>query len=287
LDLISISLDSVSELEATGYRIATLATEQFGMRIHGAYAPQGTAMPTADVRVRKALWLAINRDEIGKVFFYGKMGPAGPPMLSDPNISDVDITYWRDYYAKQFPYDPEQAKQLLKEAGYPNGFNIRVYSYAMATAPYLPKVNEVIQGYWIKIGVKAELYPIDYGAFSAIRNEMKSTQVIGTISGGSVGLSPASPTRLRNSFHSLGTMGFFNKAFPEIDKALDDAGSETDTAKRKEILVKAIKTVVDSGVYYVIGDVPTVAALGPQVDIAFPKGAQAMGLYYDIAKHRQ
>ncbi len=288
-DIVTIDLEDVSELERAGFKTANLVSEQVATRFHGSYAPEAAGMPITDIRVRKALLISINRDEIGQAFFYGKMGPGGLPMLSDENSGDVDISYWREYGAQLYRYDPEEAKRLLKEAGYPNGFSIRLYSYSTASGPYIPKLNQIIQAYWLKIGVKTELIPVDYGAYAIFRNELKSksTEIIGAADTGNTSTTPLSGERLRGSFHSNGNLSLFNRAFPEVDKLIDDSMSETDASKRKEILAKVLKTVMDSYVYLVIGLVPSMTAVGPRVDINFGKGGLLIGFYYDVAKHRQ
>jgi ABC-type transport system substrate-binding protein len=65
------------------------------------------------------------------------------------------------------PYDPKKAKQLLAEAGYPNGFKIYVYSFETAL-PEQKLVNEAIASYWTAIGMDVEILEMDYGAFRPI-----------------------------------------------------------------------------------------------------------------------
>lgn len=103
--------------------------------------------PLSDVRVRQALNHAVNRPLINKALFNDKAilcrGPISPRTLgADPGL-------------KPYEYSPEKAKKLLAEAGYPNGFEIR-----LAFSPYMPQVQEqaeAIAADLAKVGVQVKL----------------------------------------------------------------------------------------------------------------------------------
>jgi ABC-type transport system substrate-binding protein len=65
----------------------------------------------------------------------------------------------------QYPYDTAAAKQLLKEAGYPDGFSFRFVSSVMASFPGAPQVVEAMAGYWQAIGLKPQITTIDYNTY--------------------------------------------------------------------------------------------------------------------------
>lgn len=74
--------------------------------------------PGSDVRVRKAIYMAINEDEIIEKVMFGHAFPAS-------QIPDSPTTGYNPEI-KRLPYDPERAKALLAEAGYPDGFKIKL-----------------------------------------------------------------------------------------------------------------------------------------------------------------
>ncbi|MBI4303434.1 MAG: ABC transporter substrate-binding protein [Chloroflexi bacterium] len=290
VDAIDIGLESARELEAAGLRSFNMTASVVNVFLFGAYAPQGANKPIADVRVRQALSLAINRDEIRQSLFYGKAGPPVPPGMTDIVVEE-DIPSWKSYAAKIFRYDPEEAKRLLKEAGYPNGFDIKIYSYTMGGAPFQPKVAEVVQGYWRKVGVKAEVAPIDYGMFKNFRTpgpgRTPAPELMGQASIHSNSPAPIYIRQLVPLFYGQGVNNLVSNKMPELDKLIDGTLSEMNPAKRKEMVEKAIKMATESYTVLVIGTVPEVVALGPRVDISFPEPSSALSIYLDIAKHRK
>ena len=104
--------------------------------------------PASDVRVRKAMYLAINEDEIIEKVMFGHAFPAA--QIPDPPTVGYDSSL------KHLSYDPERAKLLLAEAGYPDGFEIKL------TGPndrYVrdAQICEAIAKQLAKVGIKVEL----------------------------------------------------------------------------------------------------------------------------------
>ncbi|MBI4304091.1 MAG: ABC transporter substrate-binding protein [Chloroflexi bacterium] len=286
VDIIDIGLDSVPELEAAGLRTAGMEKMIPMLFLNGAYQPEAAKLPLGDIRVRKALSLAINREEINKNFFSGKASFPGPSSLWE-GVADIDAPYWMDYAAKTWRYDPEEAKRLLKEAGYPNGFSLEYWSLPISGAPFMPKLNELIVSYWLKIGVKATIVPTDEGGYKKVRNILTSPRLIGHASMYRTTARPTGGELLHSRFHSGGTWSALGKAFPEVDTLIDKYLGEVDPVKRKEMLAKVIKTTTDTYTVLGIGDVPAMAALGPRVDMDFPSWARGTPQFIEYAKHRK
>ena len=104
--------------------------------------------PMADIRVRKAMYLAINEDEIIEKIMRGHAAPAAQ-IPDPPTIGyNADLT--------RLSYDPEQAKALLKEAGYENGFEITLSG---PNDRYVQdeQIAEAVVKYLVKVGIDAKL----------------------------------------------------------------------------------------------------------------------------------
>ena len=110
--------------------------------------------PFDDKRVREALTLAINRAEITEFVWYGLNKLLNGPLLPHSWAYEPAV--------KNYGQDVERAKQLLKEAGYPDGFTFEFYCEADEN---VRKYSEIIQQQWEQIGVKSTLVMKEWGAF--------------------------------------------------------------------------------------------------------------------------
>jgi peptide/nickel transport system substrate-binding protein len=288
VDAIETSADSATELETAGNRVAATIAEQTLIVLPGTYQPEGKSFPTSDIRVRQALSLAINRNEIINVIFHGKAFPSGPLGVF-PMSLDVDLPYWMDYAAKTYRYDPAAATQLLKDAGYPNGINIKLWAINRSGAPYVPNLVQVIQGYWDKIGVKAEIVPAESAVFTSNRNTLKVPTWLGAAYTFNCSTGPIVAERLNNNFRSTGNLVPVGTTRPDIDALIDAGNAERDPAKRKEIYAQLIKETTDTYTMLMIALVPSLVAIGPKVNFALPTPTADCYLcyYLDTATHRQ
>jgi peptide/nickel transport system substrate-binding protein len=103
----------------------------------------GTPPALKDVRVRRAIWQAIDRKAIIQNVLGGHADLVDIPMNPKQFGADTSI--------KGPEFNPEKAKALLKEAGYENGFTVNLWTYTAITK----QVNEAAAGYLEKVGIKA------------------------------------------------------------------------------------------------------------------------------------
>jgi peptide/nickel transport system substrate-binding protein len=124
----------------------------FGMDQHRDELPGSNVKgknPLKDVRVRKALYQAIDIDTIHRVTMRGLSQPTGA--LVAPQVAG-----WSESVHKRYPYDVEAAKRLLAEAGYKDGFEV---DFACPNNRYIndEQICQAVASMWAKIGVKAKL----------------------------------------------------------------------------------------------------------------------------------
>jgi dipeptide transport system substrate-binding protein len=131
---------------------------QPGLNI-GYLALNTTKKPFDDVRVRRAINMAIDKKSIIDAVYQGAGEPAKnliPPTMWSYNNAVED-----------FPYDPAEAKNLLTAAGYPNGFETDLWALPVQR-PYNPdgkRMAELMQADLAKIGIKAKIVTYEWGEY--------------------------------------------------------------------------------------------------------------------------
>jgi ABC-type transport system substrate-binding protein len=117
--------------------------------------------PLGDVRVRKALSMAIDRQAILDAMFNGK------GHVARTFVAEGVLGYNAD--APEIPYDPQTAKALLAEAGYPDGFSMEVAQFADNQLTL--QVNQIVQSYLAQVGVTLSINLMDDASFYGLRAE--------------------------------------------------------------------------------------------------------------------
>ena len=118
-------------------------------------------LPFDNLKVRLAINHAINKTEIIEHLYQGTGIPAKNPI--PPTLWSYDDTI------EDYEYNPELAKQLLAEAGYPNGFETTLWALPVPR-PYIPDgfaLAEVLQSELRNIGVEATIVTYDWGTYLA------------------------------------------------------------------------------------------------------------------------
>lgn len=119
----------------------------------------GYREPLTRKKVRQAVNMAIDKQSIVDNIYLGTATVAKngmPPFMLGYN-DDI-----RDY-----PYDPERARELLAEAGYPDGFEVTLYVMPVSR-PYMfdpPKIGEAIQSYLAAVGITVRFYQVDWATY--------------------------------------------------------------------------------------------------------------------------
>jgi len=115
--------------------------------------------PLTKKKVRQAINMAIDKQSIVDNIYMGtaiKATNGMPPFMLGYNDAIDD-----------YPYDPAKAKQLLTEAGYPDGFEVTLYVMPVSR-PYMfdpPKIGEAIQSYLAAVGITVKFYQVDWGTY--------------------------------------------------------------------------------------------------------------------------
>ena len=131
--------------------------------------------PFTDVRVRKALSLAIDRDYVANVIMQGTYSPAynivGPGIVdAEEGTMFIDNANGGEpYIGEDYEADLEEAKSLLAEAGYPNGEGFPTITYSANDAGYHIPVAEYLQQAWGELGITMNIDKVDWASFLPLR----------------------------------------------------------------------------------------------------------------------
>ena len=184
--------------------------------------------PLQDRRVRLAVNHAIDADAIVKNLFFGKAQLLQGQLLRKTQLGfDPDI--------KAYPFDPEKAKALLREAGFPNGFDI---DFKIPSGRYAQdrEVCEAIAGMLAKVNIRAKIIALEGGEFLRQLRE----QELGPMS--FVGLAPPDDPHFQISqYRSDWRYTVIQNA--ELDRLIDDGVKETDVAKRGALYRQAMRLI--------------------------------------------
>ncbi|HXD99677.1 MAG TPA: ABC transporter substrate-binding protein [Candidatus Acidoferrum sp.] len=233
----SIGPEALKEARAGGMKVVTVpGTMQAVYQFWGLYRPEVKGSPLTDVRVREALSLAIDRQQIIDHVMLGEARMPLPFTVYRYSI-DVTIPRWEDWSKTSLRYDPARAKKLLADAGYANGFRMTFWNTALPGTPFMVQIGEAVAGFWEKLGVKVDMKGVEWGVFDPMgRGEQKG--LVGTASMYRTAGRPEPSPRYSSTLHSKGVQHLFGDPdncpalCQEADKAYEAAVSERDDAKR-------------------------------------------------------
>ncbi len=189
--------------------------------------------PLTDVRVRRAINHAINVDEIIAKVLGGKAVRSSNG--NNPMVFGYDPT------TKPYAFDPAQAKKLLAEAGYPNGVDLTLNTYA-GSIVNVDQVAQAVQGYLAQVGVRIKLrHFADVGQYLA---NFRGSKLDG-ITFASWGYSSVFDTDAIYYIHFHSGEPYTYNSAKEMDTWLDDARSTVDAKKRLELYSKFQHFIVD------------------------------------------
>jgi len=190
-------------------------------------------VPWRDKRVRQAVNHAIDRRAVVDVVLHGMAYPAvgGPLPLMFPEAQR----------ASGYGYDPEKARKLLAEAGYPNGFSARILT---RSSPHYVAMTEAVMGFLGAVGIRLQPEVLDTTAARAARDQDGKFELSLSALGGE-----GHPLIfLQRGFHSrfAGPAGNTTRyRNPTVDQLLDRAAAARDTNTMLRLVRDAERIVVD------------------------------------------
>jgi len=221
-----VPTDQITNInKVKGLTVAQGETMRVGYILFDAAGRAGKS-PLQDVRVRRAIAHAINRPEFTKTFF----APAAQ-VLKGPCFQTQFGCYQG---ATQYEFNPAKAKELMKQAGYADGFDSELYAYRQPR-----QWEDALAGYLRAINVRAKINLLAYPAF---RN--KNHEGVTPLSFGDWGSYSINDTSAIIGNFFTGSLDDFS-GDQELQGWVKEANSNPDPKKRTELYQKAIARIMD------------------------------------------
>ena len=195
--------------------------------------------PFKDVRVRKALYQAIDVNAIRSTVMRG---------LSEPTaitLSSITGNAVPASYEKRLPHDPAAARKLLAEAGYPNGFG---FTLNCPNDRYVndEKICVAVCAMWAKIGVNAKLETMPRAQYFQKMGKLDTSAYMLGWGGGS----PDAIWILKPVLHGRNTQGAGDGNYGDtknarLDELIDRIEGEMDAQKRNAMIYESVKIIQD------------------------------------------
>jgi peptide/nickel transport system substrate-binding protein len=202
--------------------------------------------PWYDRRVRLAANLAIDRKAINDAITLGHS------RLTYSVIPSTFDFYWQP---PAYAFDPAQAKKLLAEAGYPNGFDAGDYYLDISYA----NVQETIANYLQQIGIRTKLISRERAAHWSSYTDKKYKNLAYTASGAFGNAA----TRLETYVVAGGA--YVYGSYPEIDSLFKDQAAELDRKKREALLHRIQQIMVEKVMHIPMWELAFINGHGPRV----------------------
>lgn len=247
----------IEQIKKAGLNInAPIAIQTQMSIVQGTYEAQNS--PLKELKVRQALNYAIDRKGLVDNLFLGYAKASNQPAIPGAPAFNTSIP--------DFPYDPAKAKQMLAEAGYPNGFTLKG-GIDFTTGQVSQEIPVAVQGFLRDIGVQVELISNENAIF-VDKSYGRNNQVKGDFwmgrSGDATGFGP-SRVFLGCNKPSGAPPAALLYCNPAWDAVLDAAYAEPDDAKRAVLLKQATQISLDEAIQILLFNEPSFIISSPKI----------------------
>ncbi len=251
----NIDPDMVDKLETTpGLKILAGPTYRLNFWQFDGSGRAGKT-PLTDVRVRRAVWHAVDRETIVRTVLKGMGRVVNSPAIPGHGGFDPGV--------KGYPYDPDRARTLLREAGYGGGLGLEVwYNYGFQN-----RFNQAAAGYLEKVGIKLKFRDLrgNVGQLVKLRNSGRIGG-IGNFTWGSIFVHDADA--VLPAWFLTGEPKCYNPD-PELDRWLTEARYTLDRPRRNRLYSRAQKRIVERAYWMPLFQAYSIYGLRENLDLEF------------------
>ena len=198
--------------------------------------------PFDDVRVRRAMNLAVNKEEIIKAYYGGNAEMFAYPQHPDYGAYYEPLASMPDSVKELFTYNPQKAKRLLAEAGYPNGFTFKA-QFSPVAVDHID-LMPLLVAYLEQVGVKMEVQAMEYPAFLSAMTTRTNAPGYLMNNGHTNPL-----TTLRKNFVPGQVWNPSQWNDPAFTKKVEQMYEERDEPKRQALAREMVREIVDKAPY--------------------------------------
>ncbi|WP_411503809.1 ABC transporter substrate-binding protein [Brevibacillus centrosporus] len=222
IDISTISADSAKLLEGKpGVQVKNYQSLEYsylGINVN--------KKPFDNPKVREAISYAVDRNQIVQTVWKGEAALTGPIAPAITNWA-LDTASYPTYKT-----DVEKGKQLLAEAGFPNGFETQIET--AATYPDMVETAQVIQQQLKAIGINAKINQLEWGNYIEVWKSKDMNLMVGRNTSG-----VDADRSMRFFFASTGSANVWNYSNPAYDELVEKALGTVDQAERKKLYEQA------------------------------------------------
>jgi peptide/nickel transport system substrate-binding protein len=147
----NINIDDIELVDGLGF--STVNAPIFGVMSLTFRLEEDRDTPLRDIRVRQALNYAVDKQAIADALLLGVTVPGGQPA--------GQLTFGHNPEIEPYPYDPDKARALLSQAGYPDGFDL-TFAVMIERVPGDSAIYQTVANYLSQIGVRLELQTVTF-----------------------------------------------------------------------------------------------------------------------------
>ena len=247
-----VPVESLESLKSQGYQVKLNDYPHAWL-----YIMNTESGPFADARVRQAFSMSIDREGLCNDILQGVGTPLAQLMYPG--------SPWYAEGVEEYTYNPERAKELLAEAGYPDGFSTTLWC---SDTQVMRDSAVVIQEQLRQVGINAEVKTLESGQFqSETGNGAHDMFIMSKTS-----IDPDSMLRSMYHTEALGPSG--NRCFwttPEVDALIDEASTTTDTEHAMELYAEIQSKVAEAA--------PLVPMAVEHLNAGMQSNVKGFGLY--------